>query len=88
MIREKLREKTMADSTNERWYAAHYDAHGELILSGPMTSPTAVGSVIDKDPARYRERLAVVERGSTRTLAYGRQSPNGVYEFKLGPRLP
>jgi hypothetical protein len=85
---KKARRPDMADSTAERWYAAHYDAHGALVLSMPLNSSTAVGSMIDRDPARYRERLAVIERGAVRTLAYGRQTASGEYEFKRGPRLP
>jgi len=80
--------RKMTDSNVERWYAAHYDVHGALVLSAPLSSSSAVGSMIDRDPARYRERLAVIERGAIRTLAYARRTANGVYEFKPGRRLP
>jgi hypothetical protein len=79
----------MSESGAERWFAAHYDVHGNLILSAPLSSSTAVGKVIDSDPAKYRERLAVIERGAVRTLAFGRPLSTGnSYEFKRGPRLP
>jgi hypothetical protein len=73
---------------SERWYAANYDAHGTLVLSAPVSSSVEVGAMMDRDPARYRERLAVVERGAVRTLALATRTANGEYEFKKGPRLP
>jgi hypothetical protein len=78
----------MAETSSERWYAAHYDVHGELILSAPLAGPAAVGALMDRNPGRYGERLAVVERANVRTLAFGKRSPNGVYIFKMGRRLP
>jgi hypothetical protein len=71
----------------ERWYAAHYDLHGELILSAPVRTCDEVGRILDGDPARYRERLAVIERGKVRTLTRGGRALNGRYQFKRGPRL-
>jgi hypothetical protein len=78
----------MSESGAERWFAAHYDVQGKLILSAPLNSSTAAGSVIDSDPAKYRERLAVIEHGNVRTLAFGRPMSSGRYEFKRGRRLP
>ncbi len=71
----------------ERWYAAHYDPRGELILSAPVKTCDDVGEILDSDPARYRERLAVVERDGVRTLTRGGRALNGRYQFKHGPRL-
>jgi len=78
----------MKESGSERWYAAHYDAHGDLVLSAPAASSAEVGSMMERDPARYRERLAVIEQGSVRTLVRAQRTTSGEYRFRKGPRLP
>jgi len=77
----------MAETRTERWYAAHYDAHGDLVLSAAVNTSNEVGRMMDKDPERYRERLAVIEQGTARTLVRAQRTPSGEYKFRKGPRL-